>query len=79
MRRGGTLVVVEVRTVTQSYWASPLDTIGQDKRARLRRATRRFLSLWRPPHHTLRTDFVGVRLGRWWSHVEWRKDAMASL
>ena len=75
-RRGVTLVIVEVRTVTQDYLASPLDSVGAAKRRRVRRAAARFVSLHRPRHARLRFDTVGIRLrGRWRFDAEWRRDA----
>jgi putative endonuclease len=76
VRRGATLVVVEVRTVTQDYLASPLDSVTAGKRARVARAARRFVSLVGPPHGRLRFDLIGVTLrGRWRWTAEWRRDA----
>ena len=78
VRRGGTLVVVEVRSVSQGYLDSPLDSVGPRKIARVRRAARRFLQLHRPRYARLRFDLMGVRFreGRR-PEVEWRKDAFA--
>lgn len=78
VRRGTTLVVVEVRTVTQDYLASPLDSVTAAKRRRVARATRRWLALHRPLYGRLRIDLIGIRLvGRWRRKIEWRKDAFA--
>jgi len=75
VRRGATLVVVEVRTVTQGFLGSPLDSVTAAKRARVAKATRRFLARHRPPHGRLRFDLVGITIaGRWRWSAEWRKD-----
>lgn len=76
VRRGTTLVVVEVRTVTQGFLASPLDSVTARKRARVARAARRWLALHRPVCGRVRFDLVGVTIrGRWRWSAEWRKDA----
>ena len=74
VRRGTLVVIVEVRTVTQDHLTSPLESVTPAKRRRVRRAARRFLQLYAPPHRRLRFDLVGVRLRRrLWPRVEWRR------
>lgn len=76
VRRGGTVVVVEVRTVTQDYLASPLDSVTAAKRRRVVRAARHWCALFRPPRVEVRFDLVGIRLiGRWRRRIEWRQGA----
>ncbi len=75
VRRGVTLVVVEVRTVTQDHLANPLDSVGEAKRARLRRAIKCFLALEAPPHGRVRVDLIGIRLYSFRRRLVWRRDA----
>ena len=76
VRRGTTIVVVEVRTVTQGFLASPLDSVTPAKRRRVARAAARWLGLYRPAYARVRFDLLGIRLkGRWRWSAEWRKDA----
>lgn len=76
VRRGTTLVIVEVRTVTQTFLGSPLESVTARKRARVARAARRWVELHRPSCGGIRFDLVGITLrGRWRWSAEWRQDA----
>ena len=76
VRRGRTLVVVEVKTVTQDFLVSPLDSVTAAKRRRVQRAAERFLALYGLCRNRLRYDLVGIRLRRWRrAQVIWRRSA----
>lgn len=75
VRKGGQLVVVEVRTVTQSFLASPLDSVTWSKRRRVARAARRFVQLYGLQGCRLRFDLIGIRFrGRFRRTIEWQRD-----
>lgn len=57
---GETLAFVEVRTKTSDEYGLPLETIGAQKRARLRRATLHYLAKRGPSRRCLRFDAVGI-------------------
>lgn len=60
-RRGGLLVVVEVRTVSTGYLSSPTQSILPEKQARVARAAARYLAQAAPAYENLRFDVIGVR------------------
>lgn len=61
-RRGGTLVIVEVKLRRTTAFGDPLEAVTPRKQARIRHIAEEYLSERDPHFHTLRFDVVGILL-----------------
>lgn len=64
VRRGDTVVFVEVKTRISRRAGAPEEAVTKAKRARLRRLAELYLSRFRQAHYGCRFDVVAVDLGR---------------
>lgn len=78
-KRGGLVVIVEVRARGRGALVGPLASIGRDKRARLLRAAR---GLWRgrlrrmPDVERVRIDVIAITASEDGPRVEWIEGAI---
>jgi len=63
VRRGTTLVFVEVKMRRGTGFGDPLEAVTPRKQARIRSTAERYLLDREPPFDTVRFDVVGILLG----------------